>query len=102
MTQRTQLVKVRVADDRVVSVETVILGGEQEIAGRIPSFDGVTDAVEGIAKALAGTLSRVSPSKAAVEFGLDVGLESGQLTALLVKGSGNASVKITLEWGPPA
>jgi len=33
-----------------------------------------------------------------VEFGLEVALESGQLTAVLVKGSAKANLKITLEW----
>jgi Trypsin-co-occurring domain 1 len=33
-----------------------------------------------------------------VEFGIDVGIESGKLTALICKGSGNASLKITLEF----
>ena len=31
--------------------------------------------------------------------GVQVGIESGKLTALLVKGTGNANLKITLEWG---
>jgi hypothetical protein len=30
--------------------------------------------------------------------GLGVGVEAGQLTALLVKGSGKANLKITLTW----
>lgn len=33
-----------------------------------------------------------------MEFGLEVALESGQLTAVLVKGSAKANLKITLEW----
>jgi Trypsin-co-occurring domain 1 len=102
MEQRTDIVKVRLASNQVIHVEAEVIGGDQEIAGAIPAFEGVTEAIEGIAKALAGTLSRVSPTKAAVEFGLAIALESGKLTALFVKGGGNASVKITLEWGAKA
>jgi hypothetical protein len=40
----------------------------------------------------------LKPHKASVEFGLEVALEAGQLTALLVKGSGTSNLKITLEW----
>jgi hypothetical protein len=40
------------------------------------------------------------PSKATVTFGIDVAVEPGQLTAMLVKGGGNATLEITLEWEP--
>jgi len=102
MEERTEIMKVRLADGHLIQVEAAVVGGDQEIAGGIPSFEGVTEAIEGIAKALAGTLAKVTPTKAAVEFGLSIALESGKLTALFVKGSGNASVKITLEWAGKA
>ncbi len=41
---------------------------------------------------------RVGPSKGSVEFGVEVGVEAGQLTALIVKGSGTANLKIALHW----
>jgi Trypsin-co-occurring domain 1 len=65
----------------------------------MPSFKEVTDAVEGIAESFVTTLRKVKPRKASVEFGLEVALEAGHLTALLVKGSGASNLKITLEWG---
>ncbi len=43
-------------------------------------------------------LARVKPTKASVELGLEIGVEAGQLTALLVKGTGKANLKITLQW----
>ncbi len=64
------------------------------------SFDGVTDSIEAIAERVTGALERVRPDKATVEFGIDVGVESGGLTGLLAKGSGSATLKITLEWEP--
>jgi hypothetical protein len=73
------------------------------VAFALPSFKEVTDAIEGIAESVVCTLQKVKPRKACVEFGIEVALESGQLTALLVKGSGTSNLKITLEWGeiPP-
>lgn len=38
------------------------------------------------------------PSKARVKFGIDIAVGPGQLTALLVKGGGNATLEVTLEW----
>jgi hypothetical protein len=63
------------------------------------TFESITNAIEGIAETVVTTLKKVNPRSASVEFGLEIGLESGQLTALLVKGTGTANLKITLEWG---
>jgi hypothetical protein len=51
-----------------------------------------------IADAVTGAITRVAPDEAEVEFGVDVGVESGQLTSLLVKGTGNATLKVRLLW----
>jgi hypothetical protein len=48
---------------------------------------------------LTTALKKVKPKKASVEFGLEVAVESGKLTTLLVKGTGTANLKIALEWG---
>jgi hypothetical protein len=62
------------------------------------SFDGVVDSIRAITNQLTVALQEVKPDKASLEFGVDIGVEAGQLTALLVKGSGSATLKITLEW----
>jgi len=61
-------------------------------------FDGVIGAIEGIASAVQLALSKACPQKASVELGLELGVEAGQLTALLVKGGAKANLKITLHW----
>jgi hypothetical protein len=58
----------------------------------------VTDALEGIVDAIAQTLQKASPDKASVKFGLELAIEPGGLTAVIVKGSGKANLEITLEW----
>jgi Trypsin-co-occurring domain 1 len=47
---------------------------------------------------LRGTFDRIKPDKASVKFGLKVAVESGHLTAVVVKGSGEANLEVTLEW----
>ncbi len=98
MTQ-PNIVEAKLANGATVYIDATPLGGEADVARTIPSFDGVTQAIEGIADSLKGTLDRVKPRKASLEFGVEVAVESGQLTALLVKGSGTANLKVTLEWG---
>ena len=65
------------------------------------AIDNIQGAIHGIAQTVLDGLRAVAPDKAAVEFGLEIGLESGQLTALWVKGSGKANLKITMEWNRP-
>jgi Na+/H+-translocating membrane pyrophosphatase len=95
----TEIIKVELTNGTIIHVQVTALGGEEEVAFILPAFKGVTDAIEGIAESVVTTLQKVKPHKASVEFGLEVALESGQLTALLVKGSGSSNLKITLEWG---
>jgi Trypsin-co-occurring domain 1 len=63
------------------------------------SIDVVRTAVEGLSRVVQEALAAVKPDKASAEFSLEVGVESGKLTALWVKGSGKANLKITLTWG---
>lgn len=62
-------------------------------------LDKLQGAIEGIAELVTEAMKKVAPTKASVEFSLEVGLESGQLTALWVKGTGKANLTITMEWG---
>ena len=99
MTGRADIVEAKLANGALIHIEATNLGGETDVVRTIPSFEGVTDAVAGIAASLKETLQQVQFRRASLEFGLEVGIESGQLTALLVKGTGTANLKITVEWG---
>ncbi len=102
METKTEIIKTKLANGTTVYIQVTALGGEEEVAFALPSFKEVTDAIEGIAVGVASSLQKVKPQKASVEFGLEVALEAGQLTALLVKGSGTSNLKITLEWSEPS
>jgi hypothetical protein len=78
-------------------VETTVLGGEEDVSFRVQSFQGVIDANESISSAMDAAVQKIKLDKASVEFGLEMAIESGELTALLVKGSGTANLKISLE-----
>jgi hypothetical protein len=64
----------------------------------VKSFQVVTDALEDIVSEISSTLERANPDKATVKFGIELAVESGQLTAVLIKGSSKANLEITLEW----
>ncbi|MDZ7622552.1 MAG: CU044_2847 family protein [Candidatus Competibacteraceae bacterium] len=99
MSTRQELIPVTLANGSKIRVAATMLGGEEDVAFKLLSFDEVTNTIEGIAGSLNAALQKVKPKKASVEFGLEVAVESGALTTLLVKGAGTATLKITLEWG---
>jgi Trypsin-co-occurring domain 1 len=102
---RTKLIPFRMEDGTVIHIEaTRLAGGESEeseeeyIALHLPSFEEITGTIRSIAKSMVGVWQEVQPSKAGVEFSIEVGFEAGSVTAMLVKGSGKANLKVTLEW----
>jgi Trypsin-co-occurring domain 1 len=99
MESRTTIVPVLLPNGKEIRVEATLLPGEEEVSFKALPVAEIFDAVEGIGQAVVTTLQKVKPRKATVELGLEVGLESGHLTALLVKGTGTANLKLTLEWG---
>jgi hypothetical protein len=93
------LVKVDVGDGRIIAVEAHNVSPEQPVGIRdVLSFDGVTESIEAIASRMTAAITKVKPDRASVEFGVDIGVEMGTLTCLVVKGSGTATLKVTLEW----
>jgi ribosomal protein S5 len=96
---RTEIVEAKLEGGQIIRIQATSLGGQERVGMTLPSFKEVTDALEGIAQSVMTSLIKVKPRKATVEFGLEIGLESGNLTAIIVKGSGTANLKITLEWG---
>jgi Trypsin-co-occurring domain 1 len=97
-------VRLRLPNQTVIRVEATALKrpGDTDVAFKevkeALEIDGIQGAIEGIGQMVVGALSKVAPSKASAEFAIEVGLESGQLTAFWVKGTGKANLKITLEW----
>jgi hypothetical protein len=96
------MVPVKIDENTIIYIEAVAkesdVVSEQYIDFEIPSFQDVTDAIKSFAKSIAGIWHEIRPSKATVEFGVEIGFEPGKLTAFFVKGSGKGNLKITLEW----
>lgn len=95
-----EIVKADLGDGRVIQVEVQPVGNQEADVGinDVLSFKGVVDTIEALTESLMGALRKAKPDRASLEFGVDIGFESGALTALVVKGTGTATVKITLEW----
>ncbi|WP_017315191.1 CU044_2847 family protein [Mastigocladopsis repens] len=98
MELQTKIITVELADGTSVRVEATQIG-ERKINFQARPFEEVTTAIESLTKEIAEALHKVKPDRASVKFGVNIGIESGKLTALLVKGSNTANIEITLEWG---
>lgn len=94
---RTEFIPVELPNNKIIKVE-VARRGREDVAFDVLPFEQVTNALEGIVEAIAGTLDKMKPDKATVKFGVEVAFESGGLTAMIVKGSGKGNLEITLEW----
>ncbi len=99
--QSTEFIPVELPNGTVIKVEVSQLGREN-VASVTQSFKQVTDALEGIVASIAETVEKVKPDKASVKFGLEVGFQAGNLTAMIVKGSSKGNLEIELEWKKPS
>jgi hypothetical protein len=99
----TERVRATLPGGAIVWVEAATVGADKErevtldLSKALP-LDGVSKVIAGLAKLVHSGIEDLKPKKTTAEFSLEISLESGQLTALWVKGSGNASIKLTLEW----
>lgn len=94
---RTDTVPVQLPNGAIVKVE-VSKTGREDVSFDPKQFQPVADAIEGVVQMIATPIQKVRPKKATVKFGMELAIESGQLTAIIVKGSGKANLEITLEW----
>ncbi|MFJ8660073.1 CU044_2847 family protein [Streptomyces sp. NPDC093795] len=99
----TDITRVEVGD-ATLFVEARRLGPDSDLeglGGRLPDLSAVTEALSSFAGQIGDALHRAAPDRATVEFGCQLGLDAGKLTALVVQGSANASLRVTLEWEKP-
>ena len=96
--------RAKVGTDNVILVEARTSGDREEDVGarQLLAFDGVEQSITAISERVMAALTKARPDHASVEFGIDVTVESGALTGLLAKGSGTATLKVTLSWSGAA
>jgi hypothetical protein len=91
-------VPIRLPNGEIVQVE-VSESGRKDTSIDPHLFDELSGVLEGVTVALSETIKKAKPRKAVIKFGLELAVESGKLTAIVVKGSSKANLEITLEWG---
>jgi hypothetical protein len=94
------IVEVELPNGVTALVNAIDAGGGAAKAARVGKLDlsAVMGTLEGMSLAVKPALTKAAPDKVSVEFGLELAIKSGALTAMLVGGEGNASLMVTLEW----
>lgn len=97
---RTAFIPAQLADSTRVMVEVTQLTApvDVDVSLSVPDLEPIWGTVSAIASTIGARLSQAKAKKAVVEFGVEFAAEAGGLTALLVKGTGKANLKVTLEW----
>ncbi len=100
MQDRTRNIPVKIDASTSILIETVDRGGEQDIANKKleMKFEDFSKSIEKIATSTLEPLKKTEAKKIAIKMGISIGIESGALTAMIVKGTGNANFEVTIEW----
>jgi hypothetical protein len=98
---KTSYVPLQVGEG-TIHIEVVELGGEEQVAFHAISLTDFTKSVGRVASSVTDTLvdglKAIKPDRVTVEFGCEVAMESGKLTAILAKGTAKANLKVVVEW----
>jgi hypothetical protein len=80
-------------------VEALAAGGEQQVGNEVVrGLQTALDSIKAIGHQVAEAAKAVEPDRFSVQLGFSFKLEQGVLVAILVKGSGTASLTVNLEW----
>lgn len=95
--ERAMKVKLDNGGTMVVIAEPV---GETLVSAKdiVAKLGTITSSIEQVSHDVLDAVRRAGPSKATVELGFGLAVESGQVVALLGKGRGEASIRVILEW----
>lgn len=94
---QNKIISLELADGTNIKVEATAID-ERKLSVQPQHFHEVTAAIESLTKDIAEAIQNIKPDKASVRFGIEIGIESGKLIPLLVKGTSTANLEIILEW----
>ncbi len=100
--ENTEYTKVELSDGTILRMAYTPKSsdGEEEVGLRDKiSFSRVTGAIESMASDISKVWEKVQTQKMSVEFGLEIEADTDDtIMAVIMKGSGKANFKVTLEW----
>ncbi|TYB61752.1 hypothetical protein FXF51_27115 [Nonomuraea sp. PA05] len=73
-------------------------GGPRDVAIGTKRLKGFGETLRGIVSSVQKSIAEARPDEVSVEFGLEVGCQSGEILAALADVSTNATVTVTMTW----
>lgn len=73
-------------------------GGATKTAAGEYDINTVVEALKGMSDAIGDAFASAAPTKTTVKVGIELSVNAGKLTALLVGGGAKAALDVTLEW----
>ena len=70
--------------------------------GIVANLGTIASSIERVSHDMLDAVRRAGPSKATVELGFGLAVETGQVVALFGRGRGEASIRVILEWSRDA
>lgn len=93
---------VALEDGTQLQVEVRTSSSYQDVgAVDLLNFDAVFGALQNLSTSIHRSFERAKPSRASIEFGMELTVESGKLITLICQGSSTANFTVTLEWERP-
>lgn len=98
--ERTEVITVKLDENTNIQIETTLPRGERDISDETINleYEKFSMTVEKIASQTLKPLKKLQAKKVTLKMGLALGIESGGLTAMIVKGTGKANMEVVIEW----
>ena len=97
----TELVDLDLGDGVIVKVQATKLSGSELVGDEgklVNRLQAITGPLGSVSSSVLEAVRRAAPTKAVIELEVGIAVESGKLFAVFGKGSGEAGLKVTLEW----
>ncbi len=97
--ERTTRIPVQLPNGMNAAIEVAQVSAQEDVSfiPQKPLLE-IGQMLEGVVQAVYEPIQKVAAKKVMIKFGIELAVESGQLTAVIVKGSGKANLEISLEW----
>lgn len=93
-------VELDLGDGRSILFIPSHVGGMQEVVSKKYSAEEFVDSLSRFANLVSEAVKSATPQRVKLEFGAQLTIKSGKVSAVLVDMAGQCDLKVTLEWEP--
>jgi hypothetical protein len=92
-------VELTLDDGRTIAVQALdVEPTDVVLEGLTARFSDIAQTIRDISRTTRDAVAAARPTEATLEFGVDVAVKAGAVTALFANGGSKATLKVTLKW----